>query len=352
MLLARRGAGARDEPGTWDTGAGALEFGWPCCRTRWTGYCDRMALTRRRLLQSLGAAAGIAGVGAGGIALVDAEVLPGRSALNQTLGRCNAREPDAPRVPAPAPVTGSFRSAARRRQVAFAIAYPPGYAPGARLPVCLALHGYGSDSRGTIQAGGYSELLAGDGSSSGRGEPEPSKPSQGVTPFALAAPDGGNGYWHPHADDDPLGMLVDEFLPLLAERGLRTDRVAVAGWSMGGYGALLAALTYPDRFRAVVATSPAIFHSYADAKRVNAGAFDSADEWARYDVTARAHEFAGLPVRIAIGAADPFADAVRTLRERLPDPSAVEITTGCHDDHYWRSVAPGQVRAIGAALAD
>lgn len=27
VLLARRGPGARDEPGTWDTGAGALEFG-------------------------------------------------------------------------------------------------------------------------------------------------------------------------------------------------------------------------------------------------------------------------------------------------------------------------------------
>jgi len=27
VLLARRAAGARDEPGTWDTGAGALEFG-------------------------------------------------------------------------------------------------------------------------------------------------------------------------------------------------------------------------------------------------------------------------------------------------------------------------------------
>lgn len=27
LLLARRGAGARDEPGTWDSGAGALEYG-------------------------------------------------------------------------------------------------------------------------------------------------------------------------------------------------------------------------------------------------------------------------------------------------------------------------------------
>jgi len=244
-----------------------------------------MPLTRRRLLRSLGAAAGIAGVGAGGVALVDAEVLPGRSVLNRTLGRCDARPPDAPRAPAPPPVTGNFRSAARRRRVGFAIAYPPGYAPGARLPVCLALHGYAADAGTAVGAAGCPEFLAG-------------ALPHGAAPFALAA------------------------------------------------------LTHPDRFRAVVATSPAIFHSYADARRVNAGAFDSADEWARYDVTARAGEFAGLPVRIAIGAADPFTEAVRTLRDRLPGPSAVEITTGCHDGHYWWSVAPGQVRAISAALAD
>lgn len=283
-------------------------------------------------------AAGVAGLGAGGVALVDAEVLPGRSVLNQALGRCDARSPDAPRGAAPPPVTGTFRSAARRRDVSFAISYPPGYAPGARLPVCLALHGYAADAGTAVAAARYPEFLAG------------AMPG-GVAPFALAAPDGGNGYWHPHADDDPLGMLVDEFLPLLAARGLRTDRVAVAGWSMGGYGALLAAVTHPGRFRAVVATSPAVFHSYDDARRVNAGAFDSAEEWARHDLTARARQFAGLPVRIAIGAADPFTPAVRTLRDRLPDPGVVEISTGCHDTDFWISVAPGQVRAISAALA-
>ncbi|WP_319463265.1 alpha/beta hydrolase [Micromonospora sp. RTP1Z1] len=296
-----------------------------------------MPVTRRRLLQSLGAAVGVTGLGAGGLALVDAEVLPGRSVLNHALGRCDAPPPDAPRGVAPPPVTGSFRSAARRREVAFAISYPPGYAPGTRLPVCLALHGYAADARTAVAAARYPEFLAG-------------ALRDGVAPFVLAAPDGGNGYWHPHADDDPLGMLVDEFLPLLATRGLRTDRVAVAGWSMGGYGALLAALTHRERFRAVVATSPAIFHSYDDARGVNAGAFDSADEWARYDVTARAREFAGLPVRIAIGAADPFAPAVRTLRDRLPDPGVVAIGTGCHDNDFWASVAPDQVRAISAAL--
>lgn len=297
-----------------------------------------MAITRRRLLTSLGAAVGVTGLGAGGVALVDAEVLPGRSVLNHALGRCDAPSPDAPRGAAQPPVTGSFRSAARRREVGFAISYPPGYGPDARLPVCLALHGYAANAGTAIAAARYPEFLAG-------------AVRDGVAPFAMAAPDGGNGYWHPHTDDDPLGMLVDEFLPLLAERGLNTDRVAVAGWSMGGYGALLCALHRRDRFRAVVATSPAVFHSYDDAREVNAGAFDSAAEWARYDVTARAREFAGLPVRIAIGAADPFAPAVRTLRDRLPEPGAVEIGTGCHDNDFWVSVAPAQVRAISVALS-
>jgi enterochelin esterase-like enzyme len=301
-------------------------------------YCG-CVMSRRAALVTLAGVAGLVGAAAGGIALVDAEVVPGKSKLDDALGRCDAPPPPAAQRGTPQPpVTGSFRSAARRRDVRFAISYPPGYSDGADLPVCLALHGFGSDALGALGAGGYPDFIAG-------------AVRDGAAPFALAAPDGGNGYWHPHADDDPLGMLVDEFLPLLASRGLRTDKVAVAGWSMGGYGALLFALTYRDRVRLAVASSPAIFHSYADAHHVNPGAYDSADEWARYDLTARAKEFAGLPVQMAIGAADPFAAAVRTLRKRLPDPGVVRITTGCHDGRFWTYAAPAQVRAISSALA-
>jgi S-formylglutathione hydrolase FrmB len=298
-----------------------------------------MLMTRRAALMSLGGAIGVLGLSAGGVALVGTGLLPGRSVLNFALGRCGAeRPPAALRDTAQPPVFGRFRSSARGRDVDFAISYPPGYVDGTDLPVCLALHGYHSDARAAIGSGDYPEFIAG-------------AVRDGAAPFALAAPDGGDGYWHPHAGDDPLGMLVEEFLPLLASRGLRTDRVAVAGWSMGGYGALLCGLTYRDRFRMIVASSPAIFHSYADARQVNAGAYDSPDEWARYDVSARAGEFAGLPVQIAIGAADPFAPAVRALRDRLPDGSVVQIATGCHDNRFWASAAPAQIQAISRALA-
>jgi S-formylglutathione hydrolase FrmB len=296
-------------------------------------------IPRRTALFALGGVSGLAVVAGAGLALVDAEVLPGKSALNSALGRCDAPAPAASLRAAPGPiVTGTMRSARRRREVGFAIAYPPGYEPGAALPVCLALHGYGSDGRTAVATGGYPDYLAGAVRS-------------GTAPFALAGVDGGNGYWHPHAADDPLGMIFDEFLPLLGSRGLDVSRPAVAGWSMGGYGALLCGLTRPGMFAAIVATSPAIFHSYADAERVNPGAYDSSREWAAYDVTARAHEFTGLPVHIAIGAADPFAAAVTTLRGRLADPSTVRIATGCHDGRFWDWAGPDQVRLIAAALA-
>lgn len=297
-----------------------------------------MRIPRRAALLSLGSAAAVAGLGVAGFELVDHAVLPGKGRLDEALGRCDAVTPDAPHADAPPLVTGTFASAARGRAVAYALSYPPGHGPGAALPVCLALHGFGSNAAAAAGTGGYPRLLAG-------------AVRAGAAPFVIAAADGGDGYWHPHAGDDPLGMLIDEFLPLLAGRGLDTGRAAVAGWSMGGYGALLCGLTYRTRFRLIVASSPAIFHDYADAERVNPGAYDSPEDWARYDVTPRAAEFAGLPVRIDIGAADPFAPAVRALRDRLPDPSVVTLSTGCHDDRFWSAAAPAQVRALCAALA-
>jgi len=308
-------------------------------------------VSRRAALIGLGTV-GVVAVAAGvSYELVEAEVVPGRSVVDRALGRC-----DAPPVPpallaAPGPtVTGDFRSARRRRQVSYTISYPPGYREGARLPVCLALHGYSSTGRDAATTADYPSLVAG-------------LVAAGKAPFALIGPDGGDGYWHPHATaaslgssgavitDDPLGMLVDDLLPVLSGHGLDTDRLAVAGWSMGGYGALLCGLTWPGRFRAIVANSPAIFHSFEDARKVNPGAFDSAAEWQRYDVTARAKEFAGLPLHVTIGAADPFLRAVRHFGDRLPDPGVVRVSTGCHDGRFWTSVAPAMVQLISDALA-
>jgi pimeloyl-ACP methyl ester carboxylesterase len=287
----------------------------------------RVALTRRGLLVGGSVLCALGG----GLTLVDHGLLPGQSRLDRTLGRCDVTVPPADTTPGPA-VRGVFDSARRRRAVNFMIVYPQRARAGDRLPVCLVLHGYGGSASDAINGGRYDRHLR--------------------SGFVLAAMDGGPGYWHPHASDDPLGALLDEFVPLLGSRyGLVVDRYAVLGWSMGGYGALLAAITQPSRVAAAVASSPAIWRSYAEAHRVNPGAFDAAAEWARHDLIGRAGEFRGLRVRVDCGEHDSFTPGVRAFRDRLPDPSVVHLAKGCHDDHFWQHVAPDQLRFIGEALA-
>ena len=124
--------------------------------------------------------------------------------------------------------------------------------------------------------------------------------------YAVAAVDGGESYWHRRASgEDRMRMLFDEFLPLLERRfGLRPR--AVMGWSMGGYGALLAAERRPARFRAVAVSSAAIWPTYAQQHAAVPDAFDGAADFARNDVFAGSGRLARTAVSISCGTADPF----------------------------------------------
>jgi enterochelin esterase-like enzyme len=169
-------------------------------------------------------------------------------------------------------------------------------------------------------------------------------------PLAVAAVDGGsNSYWHPRADGrDPLTMLLEEFVPLVEERIGAAPPRALLGWSMGGYGALLAAERAPERFRAVVAASPALWTEPGATPGI---AFDGSDDYHRNDVFAGTAKLAPLTVRVDCGADDSFADAARAFADRLPHPNPGAFTAGFHDAAYWRSVAPAEIATIGAALA-
>jgi hypothetical protein len=295
-------------------------------------------LTRRALIiGSIGVAA-VAGAGVGTVALAANGVIPGQSRVDEDLGFCSVSPPPANATPGPI-ITGTFASTYRRTTVNYRIAYPPGFGTGSKLPVALALHGYAGTAADALNGGNYPAYLA-------------ASVNAGGTPFALASVDGGNGYWHPHPDDDPLGMLAHEFLPLLGTHRLAIDRPAVTGISMGGYGALLCGLTWPDRFVSVIGNSPAFWHSYAESEHVNAGAFASASEWSTYgNLLDAAPALGKLPMHIFIGSSDPFEPIVSTLRGRLPDPTTVHIAKGCHDGRFWAAHGPDVIAALGAALA-
>jgi enterochelin esterase-like enzyme len=167
-------------------------------------------------------------------------------------------------------------------------------------------------------------------------------------PLAVAAVDGGaDSYWHPRADGtDAMAMLLAEFIPFVEQR-THTTNAALLGWSMGGYGSLLAAERAPARFFAVAVASPAL---WTDSGQTAPGAFDNASDYHRFDVYTAEQRLAGIVVRVDCGTGDPFYRATRRFVAGLPVGHEGAFGPGGHDAGYWRSVAPGQIATIAAAL--
>jgi pimeloyl-ACP methyl ester carboxylesterase len=204
------------------------------------------------------------------------------------------------------------------------------------MPLCLVLHGYDADHSYAFEQLDLQDPQAG----LAVGRP--------ALPMVLAAADGGNGYWHPRADgDDPQGMLMDEFLPLVGSMGVSTERLVAFGWSMGGYGSLLLAETYPARIRRVGAESPAIWPSYTASQDANPTAFDSAADWSAHDVVGHLGELGQIPVRIDCGFTDPFVPASRQLAGLLA-PGEVVLSPGGHDLTFWKAHAPSQLQFLAS----
>ena len=270
---------------------------------------------------------GVAGSAFAAYELVEQRVLPGKHMLDVLTGGCSVPSPHLTFAQPGPSRTGHFFSVARNRMVGYTLAYPPGYGPGAVLPVAVFLHGFGGDH--TSGLGGVSLAQALAGRAGGRALP----------PFALIAVDGGGLYWNRHPGDDPMAMLVDEVLPMCRRLGLgRSPRgIGVVGISMGAYGALLLAERHPRLIAAVAAISPAVWTSYAEARAANGGAYATAADFAEDDIVTHAAALSGLPVRIVSGDDDPFHPGVMALAKALPSSAVVEFRPGCHTGSLLRA---------------
>jgi S-formylglutathione hydrolase FrmB len=306
---------------------------------------------RTALIAGLGVAA--AGVAAGGgYGLVETGTLPGKYRLAQLLGTCGSPPPP-PRGPLPARHQAQFWSAYRQRRVSMVTLIPAGVTSARGLGVVVALHGLGGDAAATARALAPAMASAG-------------LPRALARSLAVVTVDGGTTYWHRRADgDDPQGMIIHEVLPRAAALGLRTGRVGIVGNSMGGYGALLlaerlggagarAGLAAQPAAAAVAALSPAIFASYADARRADARSFDGPGDFARNDVLTAIAALREVPAYVACGETDPFEPMAELLRERLQrltgHPPAGAIEAGCHDEAFWARNLPAALTFIGRHL--
>ena len=161
------------------------------------------------------------------------------------------------------------------------------------------------------------------------------------TGLAVATVDGGDFYWHARRSGIDTGrMVTEELVPLLAGRGLATDRIGLIGWSMGGYGVLLMASRLgPSRVAGVVAASAALWQSPGDSAP---GAFDNRDDFVRNDVFAARGRLAAIPVRLDCGRDDPFIAANRAFARGLPSAVAT-FDAGAHTEEYWTAHAGVQM---------
>ena len=305
-----------------------------------SGTADAGWSRRRFLKVGVGGAAALVVAGTAGVELVAHGVLPGKQTLDQLDGSCSVGGAP-PHVAAVGPSTsGVFSSRARNCRVGYTIAYPPGHGRGSVLPLIVMLHGFGGDHTNALTGLSPAQAVA----LQVGGRP--------LAPMAMVTVDGGGGYWNPHPGDDPMGMVVDELLPMCQRLGLGAgpQRIGTMGVSMGGYGALRLAERYPGRFAAVAAISPAIWTSYDEAHGANSGAFASHESFLANDVIRHVGRLDGTPVRIASGADDPFHPGVEALAQVVPSSATVVVAAGCHTGPFFSSQQPPSLQFLSRHL--
>jgi S-formylglutathione hydrolase FrmB len=152
---------------------------------------------------------------------------------------------------------------------------PPSYhdSPKHRYPVLFLLHGLTGEgfdwiSRGHVHARLDEAIAAGR-----------------LEPVIAIMPDGQDGYWVDWPDDAPehrYSSLVEPMATDWADQHFRTDgRRAIAGLSMGGFGALSIAMRTPGRFKAAISLSGALFAKPPAGRGVYLAAFGApgAAQW-------------------------------------------------------------------------
>ncbi|MBK1786407.1 alpha/beta hydrolase [Prauserella sp. ASG 168] len=228
-------------------------------------------------------------------------------------------------------------SRARGREVDVALVLPSREPPEG-MPVSVLLHGRSGSARNAAAPGLAYRL----GKQVERGA---------VPSYGFIAVDGGNSYWHEHAEgDDPLGMLLDEVPRWLRERGLGGAKglpFAATGTSMGGFGAFLYARRrgeQGDPVDAIAAISPALLTSWSKMRKRKA--FDDKADWASMDPLLHLDTTRHVPTAVWCGEQDPFIEGVREFI-RKSRPEIGYTARGGHSGRFFRTATPGLISFLG-----
>ncbi len=236
-------------------------------------------------------------------------------------------------------------SAALGRAWTYSIYLPDGYDDSnLEYPVIYLLHGSGGDETSWNEGIEVIDQLI----------------TEGVIPPTIAvAPASGRSWWTDSVEPFETAMIED-LIPEIDGKYRTIDARegrGVAGFSMGGYGALRYALVYPEIFGAATVLSPALYDQEPppDSSARSTGAFgEPYDEslWTErnYPATLQAYSASGLevPVFIAVGDDDWNEPAgweynveyqsvrlFERLNKEAGSPAELRVVNGEHDWELW-----------------
>lgn len=260
----------------------------------------------------------------------------------------------------------SFHSTALKRDMAYSIYLPDGYETGIDYPVVYLLHGLGGSEKDWPNAGGA-------------GRTADRLISAGIIePLILVMPDGEDSWYAntgPYGGPGAFENAIADDLPKHIEETYKARRSAkdraIAGLSMGGFGALRLAFKYPDRFAADVSFSGAIVEDDLPEKPVSEtqvklfrGAFGTPFQ---RDAFNRENVFALIPglaaaeykpdVLLTVGDDDYFklyeGAFLTFLRLRAEDiPVELRVTDGNHSWALWNRELERGLKFIDTAFAN
>ena len=150
----------------------------------------------------------------------------------------------------------ALKSQILHRPVRYCVYLPSGYDAGAaqrpprRYPVLYLLHGLGDNEQTLFNSGGWTLL-------------DDLRNQHKMGDFLIVVPEGRRSFYVNSADGSERysDFFLQEFMPRIETKyRIRAERSsrAIAGISMGGYGALRFAFAHPEMFSAVSAQSAAL----------------------------------------------------------------------------------------------